>query len=96
MSRIKPGMVVNAHSPSYWKAKVGGSQFRASLSSLSRPHLKNEKGWQCSSVMEHLPSLLKTLSSIPSTVKKGKEKITLLVSSVACFRGVFTILLGLV
>lgn len=47
-----------------------------------RPAFKNEKdsiekelkGWDCSSVFEHLSSVLEALGSIPVITRKGKRK----------------------
>jgi hypothetical protein len=39
------------------------------------PH-QSKKGWGCSSVVEHLPTMCKVLGSILSTARKNKTKQT--------------------
>lgn len=68
--------------------KMGGGQQHSSvappdehevLSSIPRSKKKKkakqcQKGWQCSLIIEHLPNMLETLSSIHSTKKRKLSK----------------------
>lgn len=72
MSGEKPaGMGCISGIPATWKAEAGDHEFQASLSKLTRPCLY--KGWECSSMVEHLPSMHKILGLIAS-IQKEKDR----------------------
>jgi hypothetical protein len=67
--------VVHTCSPNYSGDEAKGSSFKASLGKGSSKILsQKQKDWRLAQVTEHLLSILKVLSSMPSTGKKERKE----------------------